>query len=172
MKIGVLLCGFHLWAKGLNAKDIHKEMFPVYSGVCRVKRFTAGSRNSPKDVRKSQMMPDQVRKWLKQQSVWRPCCGFPRTGKAMGQVYQCYWRIYREINVFPRFECHMFYALYPFVTYLLTPPLVEGDATRLSVPRTIARDAWMSDESGSGRCLFEVTSLRLLGGNQVNQAQI
>jgi hypothetical protein len=23
-----------LWAKGLNAKDIHKEMFPVYSGKC------------------------------------------------------------------------------------------------------------------------------------------
>jgi hypothetical protein len=25
---------FFLWAKGLNAKDIHKEMFPVYSGKC------------------------------------------------------------------------------------------------------------------------------------------
>jgi hypothetical protein len=23
-----------LWAKGLNAKDIHTEMFPVYSGKC------------------------------------------------------------------------------------------------------------------------------------------
>jgi hypothetical protein len=23
-----------LWAKGLNAKDIHKEMFPVYVGKC------------------------------------------------------------------------------------------------------------------------------------------
>jgi hypothetical protein len=23
-----------LWPKGLNAKDIHKEMFPVYSGKC------------------------------------------------------------------------------------------------------------------------------------------
>jgi hypothetical protein len=28
--------------------------------VCSVKRFTTGSRNSLKDVRKSQMMPDQV----------------------------------------------------------------------------------------------------------------
>jgi hypothetical protein len=25
---------FLLWAKGLNAKDIHKEMFPVYGGKC------------------------------------------------------------------------------------------------------------------------------------------
>jgi hypothetical protein len=31
-----------LWAKGLCAKDIHKEMFPVYSGVCHVKWFTTG----------------------------------------------------------------------------------------------------------------------------------
>jgi hypothetical protein len=23
-----------LWAKGLNAKDIHKEMFPAYVGKC------------------------------------------------------------------------------------------------------------------------------------------
>jgi hypothetical protein len=28
-----------LWSKGLNAKDIHKEIFPVGS-VCRVKLFT------------------------------------------------------------------------------------------------------------------------------------
>jgi hypothetical protein len=23
-----------VWAKGLNAKNIHKEMFPVYDGKC------------------------------------------------------------------------------------------------------------------------------------------
>jgi hypothetical protein len=28
-----MFCCF-LWAKGLNAKDIHKEMFPVYGGKC------------------------------------------------------------------------------------------------------------------------------------------
>jgi hypothetical protein len=28
------------------------------------------------------------------------CCGFRRTGKAMGHVYQCWRRICREINVF------------------------------------------------------------------------
>jgi hypothetical protein len=26
-------CAF-LWAKGLDAKDIHKELFPVYNGKC------------------------------------------------------------------------------------------------------------------------------------------
>jgi hypothetical protein len=27
-------CAFFLWAKGLNAKDIHKENFPVCGGKC------------------------------------------------------------------------------------------------------------------------------------------
>jgi hypothetical protein len=26
--------GILLWAKGLNAKNIHKELFPVYGGNC------------------------------------------------------------------------------------------------------------------------------------------
>jgi hypothetical protein len=31
------------WAKGLSAKDINKEMFPVYGAkCCRVKQFTTG----------------------------------------------------------------------------------------------------------------------------------
>jgi hypothetical protein len=46
-----------------------KECFLFTVGsVCRVKRFTTVSINSLKDVRKSQMMPDEVRKWLTQQS--------------------------------------------------------------------------------------------------------
>jgi hypothetical protein len=28
------------------------------------------------------------------------CCGFRHPGKAMGRVYQCWWRICREVNVF------------------------------------------------------------------------
>jgi hypothetical protein len=62
-----VLCAF-LLAKELNAKNIHKEMFPVYGEKCVSQRFTKEPRNSLKDVRKSQMMPDQVRKWLRQQS--------------------------------------------------------------------------------------------------------
>jgi hypothetical protein len=45
-------------------------------GVCRVKRFTFVSINSLKDVRKSQMMPDRVRKWLRQQSKDVSAAGF------------------------------------------------------------------------------------------------
>jgi hypothetical protein len=40
----------------------------------------------------------------------------------MGQVCQSWRRRCREINVFSRYEYHMFYVLYPFVTYLLTLP--------------------------------------------------
>jgi hypothetical protein len=65
-----------LSAKGLNAKDMHKEMLPIYGGKCRIKRFTAWSRNPLKDVRKSQMMPDQMRKWLRQQSKDLYAVGF------------------------------------------------------------------------------------------------
>jgi hypothetical protein len=88
--------------------------------VCRVKRFTTGSRNSLKDVRKSQMMPDQVWEVAKAAVKILLCCRFRHTGRAMRQVYQCWRRVCREINVFPRFEYHMFSVLYPFVTYLLT----------------------------------------------------
>jgi hypothetical protein len=52
------------------------------------------------------------------------CCGFRRTGKAMGQVYQSWWRICRERNSFSRFEYHMYYVLYLFVIYLLTLPRI------------------------------------------------
>jgi hypothetical protein len=48
------------------------------------------------------------------------CCGFRRTGKVRGQVYQCWCRICRRTNVFSRFEYHMFYVLYPFVTCVLS----------------------------------------------------
>jgi hypothetical protein len=50
-------------------------MFMVGS-ICRVKRFTTGSENSLKDVRKSQMMPDQVQKQLSQQSKDFYAAGF------------------------------------------------------------------------------------------------
>jgi hypothetical protein len=47
--------------------------------------------------------------------------GFRRAGKAMGQVYQCWWRICLE-KFFLTFKYHMFYVLYQFVTYFLTLP--------------------------------------------------
>jgi hypothetical protein len=54
------------------------------------------------------------------------CCRFRRTGKAVEQVYQCWWRICQEMFSFYGFENHVFYDLYPFMTYLLTPPHTVG----------------------------------------------
>jgi hypothetical protein len=39
-------------------------------------------------------------------------------------MYQFWWRICQEIDVFSRFEHHMFYILYPFMSYLLTLPCI------------------------------------------------
>jgi hypothetical protein len=70
-----------LWAKGLNEKDIHKKCFLfTVESVCRVRRFTTGSRNSLKDVRKTQMMP-----------IWSPCWGCDRSNCAAGGRIDSSW---------------------------------------------------------------------------------
>jgi hypothetical protein len=47
--------------EGLNLKDIHKEVFPVYVvKFLSFNRFRVGSRHFLKDVRKFLMIPDQV----------------------------------------------------------------------------------------------------------------
>jgi hypothetical protein len=87
-KSSVLLCVF-LLAKGLNAKDIHKEMFPVYvkkrSSRKAIQNWIDKFSHGRSKVADDEM---EVRKWLRQQSRLL-CCGFIHTGKAMGQVYQC-----------------------------------------------------------------------------------
>jgi predicted peroxiredoxin len=70
-------CCVFLWAKGLNAMDIHTKMFPAYDGKCLSRKaFATGSKNSLKNVRNSQLMPDQVRKRLRQQSKDLYAAGF------------------------------------------------------------------------------------------------
>jgi hypothetical protein len=54
-----------LWAKGLNAKDIHKEIFPVtFGSVYPAKLFTTGCKIFADD----EEVKTEVRKWLRQQS--------------------------------------------------------------------------------------------------------
>jgi hypothetical protein len=55
---------------------IEKYFLFTVGSVCRVKRFTIWSINSLKDVQKSQMMPDQVWKGLRQQSKDFYAAGF------------------------------------------------------------------------------------------------
>jgi hypothetical protein len=59
-----------LWAKGLNAKDIHKFFLFTLGSVCRVKRFTTASTNCHLGDKRfaDEEVETQVRKWLRQQS--------------------------------------------------------------------------------------------------------
>jgi thiamine kinase-like enzyme len=58
-----------LWAKGLNANNIHNEMFPNYGGKCLsrkavhkwVEKFSQGRSKVADDE-------TEMRKWLRQQS--------------------------------------------------------------------------------------------------------
>jgi hypothetical protein len=87
-----------LWAKVLNAKDIHKDIFPVYGGKCLsrkpvhnwVEKSSEGCSKVADVVRPgADVAETTVDRFL--------CCGFRCTGKAMRQVYQCWWRICREM---------------------------------------------------------------------------
>jgi hypothetical protein len=104
-------------------------MFPVCDGKCLSRKvvhnwvekiFQGRSKVAGNALADAEGVETTVKRLL--------CCGFRRIGKAMGQVYQCWWRICREINVFPTFEYDMFYVLYPFVTPLLTLPRNDVDS--------------------------------------------
>jgi hypothetical protein len=66
-----------LWAKGLNAKDIDKEMFPVYGCKCLsripvhnwVQKFSQGRMEVTDDE-------TEVSKWMRQQSKDFYAAGF------------------------------------------------------------------------------------------------
>jgi hypothetical protein len=114
-----------LWGTGLNAQIIHKEYFLFTVGnVCRVRRLTTGSRNFLKGFRKSQMMPDQVRRWLRKQSKDLYSAGFNALVKRWDKCNSVSGGYVEKYMFFFRFEHHMFYVLYHFVIYLLTLPRI------------------------------------------------
>jgi hypothetical protein len=98
-KSSVLLCvslGRRTQCKGYSLKKYF--LFTVAS-VCRVKKFhnclkkfsQRRSKDADDALPGAEVAETTFKRFL--------CCGFRRTGKAMGQVYQCWWRICREINV-------------------------------------------------------------------------
>jgi hypothetical protein len=103
-----------LWAKWLNAKVIHKELFPVCGAKCLsrkavqswVEKFSKELSKASDAARPGAEVAETTDKRFL-------CCWFRRTGKAMGQVYRCWWRICRETG-----SNITFCVLYPFVTYL------------------------------------------------------
>jgi hypothetical protein len=98
-------------------------MFLVYGGTCLSRKAVHNWVEILSEVRSK--VADDARQAAEAAETVKSllCCGFRRAGKAMGQGCHCWWRICREINVSSfRFEHHMFYVVYPFVTYLLTLP--------------------------------------------------
>jgi hypothetical protein len=93
-----------LSAKGLNVKDIHKEMFPVYDGKCLSREAVyIWGKERGKYSADDEEVETKVRMWLRQQvsTHWQK------------QVYQCWRKICREKKFFFSFsfEYHSFYVL-------------------------------------------------------------
>jgi hypothetical protein len=58
-----------LWAKRLNARNIHKEMFPVYGGTCLSRKAVRNLvEKRGKRFADDEEVEMEVRKWLRQQS--------------------------------------------------------------------------------------------------------
>jgi hypothetical protein len=91
---------FFFWQKG-----IHKEMFPAYRGKCLsskavhnwAEKFSQPRSKVTDDARLSWNGGAEVAETTVERLLH---CGDRRTGKAIGQVYQCWWRICREITCF------------------------------------------------------------------------
>jgi hypothetical protein len=108
---------FFLWAKGLNAKNIHIDMFPVYGGKCLSRKaihnlvtnvsLTAGGRNGSAEVAET-----TVKTLL--------CCGFRRTGKAMLVEDMSRNKCFSQVQIS--------HVLHPFETSLLTLPRINDTA--------------------------------------------
>jgi hypothetical protein len=63
--------------KGLNARDIHKEMFPVYGGKClSCKAVHKWVEKLGKRFADDEEVETEVRKWLRQQSKDFDVAGF------------------------------------------------------------------------------------------------
>jgi hypothetical protein len=80
---------------------INKCFLFTVGRVCRVKRFTTGSKNSLKDFRKSQMMPDQVRKLVRQQFKDFYAAGFDALLKRWGKCINVGGEYVQKLMFFP-----------------------------------------------------------------------
>jgi hypothetical protein len=111
-----------LWTKQFNAKDIHKEMFPVYGGKCfLLKAVHNWAEKCGKSFADDEEFETDVRKWLRQQSKDFYAAGFDALVKRWDKCISVAGG-YVEKYFFSIFEYYMFYVLYRFVTYLLTLP--------------------------------------------------
>jgi hypothetical protein len=101
---------------------IKKCFLFTVGNVCRILRFITGSTNSLSDVQNSHTMPDQVRKWQRQQSKHFYAAGIDALVKRWDKYINVVGGYVEKQMFFSGFKYQMFYISYPFVTYLLTLP--------------------------------------------------
>jgi hypothetical protein len=83
-----------------SMQKIFTKQFPFYGRKClSYKTAHKWADNHGKNLADKQF-ETEARKWLRQQFKRLSRCWFCLTGKAMGQMYRCWWKICREINVF------------------------------------------------------------------------
>jgi hypothetical protein len=145
-------------------------MFPVYGVKCLsrktvhnlVEKFSHVRSKVADDARPgAEVVETTVKIFL--------CSGFRLTGKAMGQVYQCWWRICREINVFfSRFEYNMFYVLFPFVTYLLTLPLIWNGRVIMNCILKLSKSKYFNNSTSSDVNIINYCGVRNIRTEESN----
>jgi hypothetical protein len=102
-----------LWARGLNTKDIHKEMFPLYGGKCMSsKAVHKWVEKHDKRFADDEGFETEVRKWLRQQSKDFYAAGFDAVVKRWvkcinvgGGYFENYMFFFQGSNI----TCFTFY---------------------------------------------------------------
>ena len=85
-----------LWAKGMAAKDIHKEMFPCTVNIaCHIKRSIIGCRRSRKGEQVSKTNIQSVSSVRVVQTATTRILRrrFPGACQTVGQMFKSVWRL-------------------------------------------------------------------------------
>jgi hypothetical protein len=114
-----------LWAKGLNAKDIHKEMFSVYGETCLlrkavltcIEKFSRGRSKVPDDGRPGAEVAETTDKRLL-------CCGFGRSDKQCDKYISADGEYIEKLTSFQVRISHVL-RIVSILTYLLTAFIVS-----------------------------------------------
>jgi hypothetical protein len=114
-KSSALLCVFFFVGKRIFIK---KCFLFILGGVCSVKRFQLGGKCFA-DVEEFET---EVRKRLRQESKHFYAAGIDALVKRWDKCINVGGEYEAQYIFLSRFEYHMFYVLYPFVTFLLTLP--------------------------------------------------
>jgi hypothetical protein len=105
-------CAF-LWARGPNAKDIHKENFPAYDGkYLSYKAVHNSVEKRGKIFSDDEEIETELRKWLRQQSKYFYAAGFD------GMVKQWDKNISMLVEDMSRNRCFSWFEYNIFLFYI------------------------------------------------------